>query len=212
MSGARCADELAAWMAGSGPGVGIAFSPVVTTSIDVAGTVYTKGYQIRLEYAVGDVSGSLLTDMVFDGSRWLWYGNQKWVEPELMPYMSMMVPFDATIYFTTGLAITLWDGHDCSAYRYGARSAIVTGPGVPAEGIKLYHMYPLEFFRLYPNDTGNPKGSFFVLLDDATIAEIPDGADYTIRLYSEPPETVSLADRPLTSFVKTNPTRYPRRS
>jgi hypothetical protein len=65
-------------------------------------------------------------------------------------------------------------------------------------------MYPLGFLRLYPNDTGNPQGSFFVPLIDAAIAGIPDDAAYTIRLYAKPADIVSLADTPLTKYVKTN--------
>lgn len=204
MSGAHRADELAAWLAGEGPGPGITFSPVVTAPLDVAGTPYADGYEIRLDFQMGDYSGSLATYMVFDGIRWLWYGDQRWVETELMSIMSMIIPFDGARHYTTGLGITLWDGHDCSAYRYGVRSAIVTGPGLPAAGIRLYHMYPLEWLRLYPNDTGNPMGSWFVPLPDAAIAGIPDDAPYTIRLYAEPADIVTLADTPLTTYVKTN--------
>jgi hypothetical protein len=204
MSGRHRADELAAWLAGEGPGVGITFSPVVTAPLDVAGTPYTEGYKIRLDYQVGGLSGSLATYMVFDGTRWLWYGDQEWVETELMSIMSMITPFDGARYYTTGLGITLWDGNDCSAYQSGVRSAIVTGPGLPAAGIRLYHMYPLAFLRLYPNDTGNPMGSWFVPLLDAAIAGIPDDAAYTIRLYAKPADIVSLADTPLTKYVKTN--------
>jgi hypothetical protein len=205
--GAHYADELAVWIAGGGPGVGITFSPVVTGPLDVAGTPYAEGVRIRLDYQMGGASGSLATSMVFDGSHWLWYGDQEWVETELMPYMTMILPFGGPVYFTTGMAITLWDGNDCAAYRSGVRSAIVTGPGLPAAGVTLYHMYPLPHLRLYPNDTGNPAGSFFVPLDDAAIAGIPDAARYTIRLYAKPADIVSLADTPLTTFVKTNPKR-----
>ena len=201
------ADELAAWLAGDGPVVGITFTPAVTAPLDVAGTPYAKGYEIRLDVTMGGASGSLQTYMVFDGSRWLWYGDQRWVETELMSIMSMVSPFNGPRYFTTGLAITLWDGQDCSAYRSGVRSAIVTGPGLPAAGVRLYHMYPLGYLRLYPNDTGNPAGSFFVPLGDAAIAAIPDEAPYTIRLYAEPPDLVSLDDTPLTAFTATNARR-----
>jgi hypothetical protein len=205
MSGRHRADELAAWLAGEGgPGPGISFSSVVTAPLDVAGTSYARGYVIRLDYQAGGFSGSLTTYMAFDGSRWLWYGDQQWVETEFMSIMSMVSPFGWPEYYTTGLGITLWDGSDCSAYRAGVRSAIVTGPGLPAAGIRLYHMYPLEFLRLYPNYTGNPMGSWFVPLPDVAIAGIPDDAAYTIRLYAEPADIVTLANTPLTKYVKTN--------
>ncbi|MGE5361971.1 MAG: hypothetical protein ACM3NQ_23390 [Bacteroidales bacterium] len=205
--GVHYADQLAAFAAGSGPAVGMTLSSLITGPIDVSGTVYARGYEIRLDFALGDMAGSLVTYMVFDGSRWLWYGDQRWVDAGLTPTMSMTVPWqtDMAASFDTGLGITLWDGNNCSAYRAGARSAIVTGPGLPAQGTKLYHMNPLPYFRLYPFNPMNPAGDWFVRLDDATIQAIPDGAQYTIRLYSEPPETVTLADKPLTTFVKTNP-------
>jgi len=151
----------------------------------------------------------MLTYMVFDGSRWLWYGNQEWVDYDLRPIMGMTVPFDGTpIKFDTpGLGITLWDGNDCSAYRHGVRSGIVTGPGLPAEGTKLSHMYPEPYLRLYPPDPMNPAGNFLVGFDDATIQTIPEPAEYTIRLYSQSAATVSLADMPLASFVKAIPKR-----
>ncbi len=208
-SGIHYEEELAAWLAGTGgPPVGVTFSFVVTKSLDVSGTPYTKGYEIRLVYKAGGATGSMLTYMVFDGSRWLWFGNQEWVDYDLRPIMGMTVGFYGNISFDTpGLGITLWDGDECSAYRHGVRSGIVSGPGLPPEGTKLVHMYPLPYLRLYPKDPANPGGNFLVKFDDATIQAIPEPAEYTIRLYSQSAETVSLADTPLASFVKTIPKR-----
>ncbi len=160
-SGIHYEEELAAWIAGAGgPPVGVTFSFVVTKLLDVSETPYTKWYQIRLVYGAGGTTGTMITSMVFDGSRWLWYGDQKWVDYDLRPSMNMTVHFDGTVEFDIpALAITLWDGHDCSAYRHGVRSGIVTGPGLPAEGTKLAHMYPAPYLRLYPPDPTNPAAA-----------------------------------------------------
>ena len=112
----------------------------------------------------------------------------------LNPYVGYWV-------YETGLAITLWDWNHL-AYELSVRSGIVTGPGLPSEGVKLYHMYPETFLRLYLYNPDNPAGDFHLLLDDSSILAIPDEAVYTFRLYAEAPEVVTLADTPLYSFTE----------
>jgi hypothetical protein len=198
-------EMLLQWLAGGGPAPGMTFSPVVTGPLDVTGTVYAKGYRINLGYMVGGSSGSLDTAIVFDGTRWLWYGDQEWVQPSLNSHMSKTVWFNGSTVLETGLAMTLSDESNCFAYRHGVRSAIVTGPGLPAAGIKLYHMYPLPYLRLYPYDPMNAEGKWLLPLSDAAIVAIPDDAEYTFRLYSQPAGEVTLADTPLTTLRVTNP-------
>jgi hypothetical protein len=180
------------------PPVGITLCPTIETPMDVTGTPYAKGYQVSIEYTEPGYSGSFLTYMVFNGTKWLWYGNREWVSEEFHASMGKTFEQDGSVNYFTGFGIGLWD-HNNLAYELGARSAIVTGPGFPAEGIILFHFSTGHgpVFRLYPSgDPGLP-------LDDSTIQTIPDGAEYTFRLYAEDPAVVTLGDTPLHSFTKT---------
>ncbi len=196
-------DERDSWIYGDeGPPVGITLCPVIETPLDVTGTPYTKGHQVSIEYTVPCESGSFLTYMVYNGTNWLWYGDQVWVDPEFKPHMTASLnPYIGYWIYRTGLNITLWD-KNYTAYEFSVRSGIVTGPGLPSEGTKLYHMYPEPFLRLDPFNPEDPGGNFHLLLDDSSIQAIPDEAEYTFRLYAEDPEVVTVYDTPLYSFTK----------
>ena len=198
-------DELDEWIDEEGPSVGMTLSSIIVSATDVTDTIYTKGYQIRVYYTDQWESGSFLTFMVYDGMNWLWYGDQMWVDISFRSHAQMQVDINDNITFYTGLAITLWDDTNY-AYNQGARSAIIIGPGLPVEGQILVHYYPEPFFRLYPPDVwGHPSGGWGLWLDDSEISTIPDNAKYTINLYVEAPEVVSLNNTPIWSYTKTLP-------
>lgn len=202
--GRDAAHVLSDWLAGEGPGIGITFSVEIAEPMDVTGTSYVSGYWVMVSYSWSGGTGSFRAAMVFNGTQWLWYGDQMLLERvEFVPHAQMQTNPDGNVAFYTGFGITLWDG-GLYAYNQGARSAIITGPGLPEAGQVLEHYYPEPYFRLYPKGGWpHPSGGWGLWLDDTAISSIPDNAVYTIGIYKETAETVSLSDMPLTSLTKT---------
>jgi hypothetical protein len=122
----------------------------------------------------------MTTSMVFDGTRWLWYGNRKWLEDdgpesEAFKYVSS----SGLTWFQTGFSLYMDDDYNY-AYDQGVRSAIVTGPGLPAQGVVLTHQFPI-------NGLGFDEGrGLYPQVDDAILSAIPDNAQYTTQLCPEP--------------------------
>ena len=184
-------DELDAWINGGGLYEGISLYVSLLDPIDIAGTNYQKGYRIKIYYSGTLGSGSFLSSVVYDGSKWLWYGNREWGLGlgDFVPRAEMVV--DDTVdnaSFSTGFRVIIWDKNSI-AYQQGARSAIVTGPGLPDEGLKLAHNSTEPYFSLYSE---NSESTFYPLTADEIISAIPDNAEYVINFYSENAETVSL--------------------
>ena len=101
---------------------------------------YQKGYWIRLDFSGSGRSGSILTSMVYDGTRWLWYGNRDWGLGlyGFLPWAEKTVSGETDPAFDTGFEVIIWDTY-LYAYKY-AKSAIITGPGL-GDGLKLAHCY-----------------------------------------------------------------------
>jgi hypothetical protein len=206
MEAGIAAQQLSHWLSGEGPGIGITISLEINEPVDVKGTPYMEGCWVRISYSWPGESGSFLTAMVFDGTKWLWYGDQMWLSHiEFVPHAQMQTDIYDNVDFYTGFGIQLWDDN-FFAYNHGARSAIITGPGLPASGQVLEHYYPEPNFRLFPKGAwGHPSGGWGLWLDNAAISTIPDNATYTISIYEEPADTVSLGDTPLQSYARTFP-------
>jgi hypothetical protein len=169
------------WLYGEGsPSVGLVLSVTVIEPMDMAGTSYVKGYWTRIYYTDSENSGSVSASMVFDGSDWLWYGNRRWVDEEGPRSDALMyVGSTGQIWFETGLSLSIGDDFNY-AYNQGVRSAIITGPGLPAEGVVLEHRFPVNDLQIYPSSRG------LYIADDATLSAIMDNAQYLTRLCSEP--------------------------
>ncbi len=183
--------------------IGISLSVEVIEPMDVSGTSYVTGYWGRLHYSWAEESGSFLSSMVFNGTNWLWFGDQRWLGiDDFDPHAQMQVDSGDATNFYTGFQMSLWDD-SLYAYNQGARSAIITGPGLPVSGQVLEHYYPEAVFRLYPKGGWpHPSGGWGLWLDDSTISTIPENANYTVRLYAEDAAVVSLANTPLKTYTK----------
>ena len=192
-------EELSAWTDGGGVYEGISLYASLLDPIEVAG--YVKGYQVRLYYFGALGSGSFLTSVVYDGSNWLWYGNREWGLGlgDFVPRAEMVLDAEGASFSTsTGFRMIIWDKNN-TAYEEGVRSAIITGPGLPADGIKLKHYYPESYFSLYPEGSGYT----YILSDDTIIEPIPDNSEYVINFFAEEPDVVSLSLTPVKTNTKT---------
>ena len=197
---------------GSNAPTGLTFTSVIVKAIIPAPATYTRAYEVRVLVALGDQSMVIDTNMVHDGSNWLWHGNRTWISYRLEPYAIMTVSSAGTPSFITGLSVNMddetYDNPDCTvkmyAYCKGARSGIITGPGLPANGLILTHIASDHNFKIY-NQTNN--STMYVLNDDTAIQAIPDNAVYTFNLYAETADVVSLSNTPLTSGTSLNAKR-----
>lgn len=168
------------WLSDNDPIIGETFSAVIVAPIDVSATVYTKGYSVRVSFSNNIESGDFLTPMVFDGATWLWFGDRKWLDTgaNASAFMSVsggVVPNT----FSTGFELSLEDDFNF-AFNKGVRSAVVRGPGLPADGVVYEHRFPDPSFGIFGS-----FGVFFIISDDALISAIPDNAEYTFTLCSE---------------------------
>ncbi len=154
----------------------------------LTGTPYQKAYSVRLLYS-GELSDPGDTVMVYDGSKWLLYGNQMWVKLRYNFCTLMTIDSYGNDSFKSGFEVHTSD-ENLFLYNRGVRSAIITGNGLPANGHILEHGYPRS------NHMGN-YGQQYYMDDDNIISQISENETYTVRFYSQAPDVVSLNDVPL---------------
>lgn len=159
------------------PDGNLTFDAVIMEPLDVTATAYDRGYWIRVFEDSDEGSESFVVGMVYNGVNWLLYGDQKWLDIDGVNPHAFYADFNGT--FGTGFELGIDDDSNY-AYDQGVRSAIVTGPGLPADGVLLAHQFPETSLDLYING-----GGFYEINDDALIATIPDNAEYTHTLCSE---------------------------
>ncbi|MBL4867388.1 MAG: hypothetical protein JKY67_13565 [Pseudomonadales bacterium] len=159
--------------------------------LDTSTTSYSKGYAVKVQFLENSESEIEDIEMVFDGDNWLVYGDQKWMETELLSH-AFYSTWHGTEPFSTGLVVIVEDDY-LTGYNNGIRSAIVTGPGLPVEGLVLMHDYPEDGMSLFGG------GRFVNLVSDVTIESIPDGAEYSFVFCQEVP---SLIDNDKTSCTE----------
>ncbi len=176
--------------------IGLKIRAVIKGTMDVSGTSYLKGYWI---YTYDSDGWSDLDGMVFDGTNWLWYGNQRWVSYDTGPFALMTVPASGSPTFLSGFNFWLQD-HLNYAYNQGVRSAIVTGPGLPANGVKMEHGFPEVIFKIYQPVLPNAGSHYYI--SDPVINTIPDNSEYTFRFYTMDAATVTLNDTPVHVFTE----------
>jgi len=164
-----------------GLSIGFTVDVVIDRIMDVSATSYDKGYWVRLYYTDSEESDSFLTTMVFDGVKWLWYGDRTWSDISAKAHASMNLFETFPTSFQTGYELHLGDELNY-AYNQGVRSAIVTGPGLPASGVIFEHLFPETQFAIYLDIN---KGNFYSVSDDAALSVIQDNAEYVFTLCSE---------------------------
>ena len=179
--------ELDNWLSGNGPGIGLVFSSSITrlmTSTEYS-AAYSKGYWINLFYQMGTESGIFNTSMVYDGTNWLWHGDQRWMGASFRSVAAQKIAADNSVFYRTTLIFRM-DDRQNYAYNQGARSAIITGPGLPAGGLVMDRDYPNDSFRIYNGSTSDEID----ITSDAAAAAIPDNSEYTLTLYDASPDVV----------------------
>lgn len=187
-------DELECWANDDdcGPDIGLILEVTMLNplSADELPAAYSEGYWVKVHYTFGANSGSFKSAMVFNGTDWLWYGNQRPVEIRILSEMSSASQPDGD-FFWTGLSFRI-DDDDNKLWDQGIRSVIVTGAGLPASGLVFEHGFPRNYFRIVGSDEYG--GEFYDMTDDAVIAEILPNSTYRVTFYNETADVVSLSD------------------
>lgn len=203
-------DEADIWTGPGGLYQGVSLSAVLLSPMDITGTGFEKGYLIRVSFSGSNGTGSVVSSMVYDSDsgKWLWYGNHDWGVglSNFLPRAEMVVEGNGQdVSCTNGFDMVIWD-YNLSAYHHNIRSATITGPGLPADGLILEHYYPQSYFSLYNSSTG-----YRYPLTDDIVATIPDNTEYTytINFYSESADQLSLSHLP--AAVRTGTKTFTRR-
>ena len=185
-------DEYDVWTGPGGLYDGITISVILLAPLDVSDSSYKKGYRVRIYFSGEKGWGNVTSSMVHDDadSKWLWYGNQEWGVNlwNFQPTAEMTVDATEAVSFRSGLDVLIWDVN-LSAYDHGIRSAIITGPGLPAEGLILKHYHPASYFSLLDQS----HGSLYPLSEMDTSSSL-DNAEYTVRFYIQSAGEASLDD------------------
>ncbi len=186
-----------------------------TSLIGESGGKYTVG--ITTTFSDGTVystnpDGNDSFFFAFDGNAWKLAGNGYKSSFVRNPFCAASYRFilsDGTSQTATGLALSAGD-----VGGYDLQTALVKGPGLPADGvtiakpagagtIDLVPYYPQTPYRI-TGVTGFWPFTDVYALDDAALAAIPDGAAYTYTFYDSKGATVetrimTLPRRPLKS-------------
>jgi len=176
--------------------IGLKIAATIKEPMDVTSTPYVKGYWI---YTTDSDGYTDLQSMVFDGTNWLWYGSRRWLNIDTEAFALMTVPATGSPTFQSGLRFWLEDQLDY-AYNQGVRSAIVTGPGLPANGLKMELAFPETILKIYQFVPPSDGSDYF--MSDAVIATIPDNSEYTFRFYTADVAIVTLSDTPVHTFTQ----------
>jgi hypothetical protein len=206
--GRNKSEELDAWVSGDvGPCAGfivyVTIKRVLLPS-DLEGDIntYEKGYLLNLYYSNGCSDYNINTRMVYNGTKWLFFGDRIWLG-DFGPKdrAKLNVSASGAQEFFSGLGFSAIDSNSNYAYSQGIRSAIITGPGLPEEGVILEHSYPKQIFNIYPGQE-SPCGYFGDewCLTDSIIATIPYNANYVTCLFTEEASTLAADDDPTNNF------------
>jgi hypothetical protein len=206
--GRNKSEELDVWGSGiGGPCIGFNVEGTIKRALlpsELEGELntYEKGYLLNMYYSNGCADISINITMVYNGTKWLFFGDRIWLE-DFGPKDRATLNISAlgTEEFFTGLGFSTIDSASNYAYSQGVRSAIIAGPGLPEGGIILEHTYPEHKFDIYPGQE-SPCGYFgdeWCLTDDI-ITALPDNASYTTYLFAEDAATLIADADPTNNF------------
>ena len=199
------ADSFLAGLTTESTFVGGKFTDAVIRSIDYSNPARPLA---EVSFHVKGPGGNLVSTaehwkLVKNGGNWLMHGNQRVLDIDIRPHMFQTVSSTGTCR-GSGLSI---DADDDDASNNGGVIAYVkvTGPGLPAEGVRARGSSYSAFFSM-----ANTCSSFAL----AGVDSIPDNAIYTLTAHSADDRvlhtyTETARKRPLTLTELTATNRFP---
>lgn len=152
--------------------VGITFTNLSIISMNTSQDAAEISFTVLQNGAVANGPGTW--NMVKKNGVWLFTGDQKLADISVQSRAEYH-PRDSQNPYVTGLNLYVSD----RGLR-GIDTAVITGKGLPAEGLTLQKQVSTDWFAI----AGNYNGTMY-LMNDATIDQIADtGEAYTVKLYS----------------------------
>lgn len=168
---------------------GSTFSAAIIES--VSSTKYAKVYRISLKINNGFEEQE--TIMAYDGTQWLWQGNQTWVNYDISAYAVMGFSYSGKSVCYSGFELEL-SGNRAALEVNNIHSAIVTGPGLPDEEIIFSFTGVDDDFDMWGNESAL---IFRDTSQDQILSAIPDNAEYTFKICSDFPMLITESSKAL---------------
>ncbi len=193
-------DFLAHLLGDEGLPIGFDFSVTIykkMTAAELNG--YEKGYWTRTSIKSGSITFVNLDSFVFNGANWLLYGDRRWITFRAAAIAQQSDVFGESPDFKSGIKFDLED-HGDYAQNQGVLSGILTGPGLPVEGLILERQDLEKEFRW--NNNGH-WSDYYEFIADQVIEDIEENAEYEVKFYDVSADEVSLANESI-YIISTN--------
>ncbi len=178
-----------------GPGVGCTLTAAITGLVSGVTPTYTKGYSIAMTYRDPSFTGTFNfnSQVVYNGTKWLWYGDRKWIDTDFGAEMHRQINSSGTNFYS---GIGMWmDDNYSYAYNQGVRSAVVSAVvGTTTGYVVLGNQFPDTWYSIQSGICANTGGNH-CWLDNAIISQMVDFGSYTVKLCSE--DAAALASNPM---------------
>ncbi|MBU2511889.1 hypothetical protein KJ966_11160 [bacterium] len=197
--GTTKSDEMNCWVAGNCMPTGVSFSLTINCPMESSefSASYSKGYWVNVYYSFGSTEGIMRTAMVYNGTNWLWYGNQEWVNIWFKFGATKRINTDGSVNYNSDFFIDVEDQKNY-AYNAGIRYTLLKGPGFPVDVGDGYRY--LSQATGFPDDNFSPDTYTFT--DDASVSTVPENSEYWIMLF----ETNDFySTSPLQTYKRTVP-------
>lgn len=154
--------------------IGVSFTNISILSMDpVAGTALVA-FDVIQNGAVSK-DGPRPFQIIKKSGVWYMQGDQRIAQVRIIPWAEYQPNSGNATKITTGLHINIEDRGG-----KGITSAVVTGKGLPAQGLTMVNQINYSWFTIQGNLSGNTY-----TMNDTQIAAIADtGEVYTVQLYS----------------------------
>jgi hypothetical protein len=168
---------------GEGPSVGCTLTVALSSVLSNVSPTYTKGYDVTLLYIDPSMTSAETheTKVVYDGTKWMWHGDQKWLWYDIYTEARKVVTSTTTSLYS-GYEVSIDDDYNY-AYTRGVRSALITSEtGTPMA--VLTNTYPDTWYRIVWGPCTMMVGDH-CYMDDYTITNFTDYMPYKVKLCSQ---------------------------
>jgi len=164
--------------------IGISFTNISIQSMDTTNGTGVVGFDVMQNgMSLNDAPESW--NMIKQNGAWYMQGDLRIAHVSLRPHAEYR-PADVSAQITTGLNMNIEDRGGV-----GITSAVVTGAGLPGQGLTLVNQINYDWFTIQGANGGNLYG-----MNDTQIGAIADGGEvYTVQLYKGSTLTATYTEK-----------------
>lgn len=170
--------------------IGATFKILSITDMDATDyetNIYQKGVWLDIKLTNGNLVHHFRTSAVKNGNDdWLWFGDRNYIGlfTEIFEYKWDIPSPNPAISYKTGISFGLKDSNNHSLTNWGIQSAVISGPGFPADGLKMARTsMDDEQFYYWRNDLSSESPWTSINhLSDTSIDAIPLNPTYNLTL------------------------------